>query len=166
MCLFNVLLLFFLVDFATEAAPVACETNISINVSRGTDNDIVSGQVTRVNLDQVYVLVYAQTDKWYIQPFAGYGGCHVVNPDGTFQTWIRDWKEISAIVVSKDFCLSAPSISYEPLPLQVDCNNVLTINAYPTLKFANYDWAIKEGINLGPGPNNFSASTDNVWVDL
>ena len=37
--------------------------------------------------------------------------------------------------------------------------------AYPTLQFSGYEWAIKAGDLLGPGPNNFSASTDNVWVD-
>ena len=37
--------------------------------------------------------------------------------------------------------------------------------AYPTLQFAGYEWAIKAGDSLGPGPNYFSSNNDNVWVD-
>lgn len=36
-------------------------------------------------------------------------------------------------------------------------------SAYTTIKFSGYDWYVKDGTGLGPGPNNWSAS--NVWVD-
>ncbi len=35
-----------------------------------------------------------------------------------------------------------------------------------TIQFSGYDWAVKSSVHrLGPGPNYFSSSTDNVWVD-
>jgi hypothetical protein len=33
-----------------------------------------------------------------------------------------------------------------------------------TISFAGYDWTVKD-LRWGPGPNDFSDSTENVWVD-
>ncbi len=33
------------------------------------------------------------------------------------------------------------------------------------LNFAGRDWWVKNGMNMGPGPNNFSDSEESVWVD-
>src|ERR1043166_192268 len=32
-----------------------------------------------------------------------------------------------------------------------------------TIQFSGYTWNVKDGANLGPGPNNWSQN--NVWVD-
>ncbi|MEA2014202.1 MAG: glycoside hydrolase family 16 protein, partial [Thermodesulfobacteriota bacterium] len=34
-----------------------------------------------------------------------------------------------------------------------------------TLQWAGKNWLVKDGSNLGPGPNDWSDSTNNVWVD-
>jgi hypothetical protein len=34
-----------------------------------------------------------------------------------------------------------------------------------TISFSGYDWDVKSGIGLGPGPNNFGDGEDSVWVD-
>ena len=34
-----------------------------------------------------------------------------------------------------------------------------------TIQFAGRTWRCKEGADLGPGPNTFSQSVENVWVD-
>ncbi len=41
------------------------------------------------------------------------------------------------------------------------------VNAISTrsIRFSGLDWDIKEGINLGPQNNNWSATPDHVWVD-
>ena len=36
-------------------------------------------------------------------------------------------------------------------------------SAYTIINFSGYDWYVKDGTGLGPGPNNWSAN--NVWVD-
>ncbi len=33
------------------------------------------------------------------------------------------------------------------------------------ISFAGRDWWVKNGMNMGPGPNNFSDSFESVWVD-
>jgi hypothetical protein len=54
---------------------------------------------------------------------------------------------------------------YKSYPLLVDCEDVLAIACYPTIQFSGYEWAVKAGVSLGPGPNDFSSSSNNVWVD-
>jgi hypothetical protein len=34
-----------------------------------------------------------------------------------------------------------------------------------TISFSGYDWLVKSASLMGPGPNAFSDSTENVWVD-
>jgi hypothetical protein len=44
--------------------------------------------------------------------------------------------------------------------------NVRTIRTPKTLSFSGYEWWIKASVGkVGPGPNYFSDSTENVWVD-
>ncbi|MFO1430152.1 MAG: hypothetical protein U1F76_08440 [Candidatus Competibacteraceae bacterium] len=161
---FSVLLLYCSGDFVANASNFDCGVNITINVTKGNP-DIVSGKVIGINPAQVWVVVFVQTNNWYIQPFADSRAYIPVNPDGTYQTWIRAWQQISAFVVRKGYNVLQQQQIYKPFPLGVDCKNVVAIDAYPKLRFSNYEWAIKAGDNLGPGPNNFSASPDNVWVD-
>jgi len=42
----------------------------------------------------------------------------------------------------------------------------LTVSAQTTVRFAKHNWIVKQSsAKVGPGPNFFSNSTDNVWVD-
>ena len=44
--------------------------------------------------------------------------------------------------------------------------NVYTIRTPKTISFSGYEWWIKASVDpVGPGPNYFSDSTENVWVD-
>lgn len=35
----------------------------------------------------------------------------------------------------------------------------------PRISFSGYEWEIKSGAGIRPGPNNWSAGSDNVWLD-
>jgi len=54
---------------------------------------------------------------------------------------------------------------------QLDQNSVATVNfadrpVFRTLNFSNYEWKVKSSQGrVGPGPNYFSNSSNNVWVD-
>jgi hypothetical protein len=140
-----------------------CQAAITLQVTMGKP-DVVSGTVTGVNPANVWVVVFVQTDKWYIQPYSDDRAYLPVNADGTYQTWIREWRQISAFVIRKGYDALSAQQMYMPFPFGVDCVDVLTIAAYPTIQFSGYEWAVKGGVSLGPGPNNFSASRNNVWV--
>jgi hypothetical protein len=150
---------------ANEAFALDCKTEIALEVTDADPNDIVSGTVTGVNPDQVWVVVFARTNQWYIQPYADARAYLPVNPDGTFETWIRDWKQVSAFVIQKGYDVLSESEPHKPFPLAVDCGEVLAVAAHPAIRFSGSEWAIKAGDQLGPGPNDFSASSENVWVD-
>jgi hypothetical protein len=110
-------------------------------------------------------VVFVRTDNWYIQPYADERAYLTVNADGTYETWIRNWNQISAFVIRKGYDALSGQQIYRPFPLSVDCVDVLAMAAYPTVQFSGYKWAVKAGNWLGPGPNNFSSNNENVWVD-
>ncbi|MBT3185588.1 MAG: hypothetical protein HN342_13805 [Nitrospina sp.] len=151
-------------NFGAEVSAVDCPANITLEVTQGTP-DVVSGTVTNVDPDDVWVIVFVRTDKWYIQPYADERAYLTVNSDGTYETWIRNWNQISAFVIRKGYDALSGQQIYRPFPLSVDCVDVLAMAAYPTVQFSGYEWAVKAGVSLGPGPNDFSSSNDNVWVD-
>ena len=151
-------------NFGAEVSAVDCPANITLEVTEGNP-DVVSGTVTNMNPDDVWVVVFVRTDMWYIQPYEDQSAYLPVNADGTYGTWIRDWRQISAFVIRKGYNALSQQQARRPFPLSVDCVDVLAMAAYPTVQFSGYEWAVKAGDSLGPGPNYFSSSNDNVWVD-
>lgn len=142
-----------------------CGPEITVNLSDADPYDIVSGVVTGVNPDQVRVVVFVRTNRWYIQPYEDERAYTEVGADGTYETWIRDWRQISIFLVREGYDVLAEQEPYRPSPLSVNCVDVLAVSAYPTVRFSGYEWAIKGGDGLGPGPNSFSSSDSTVWVD-
>lgn len=151
-------------DFMAEVSAADCQADITFEVTEGSP-DVVSGTVTGVEPDDVWVVVFVRTNQWYVQPYADERAYLTVNADGTYETWIRNWSQISAFVIRKGYDALSGQHVYRPFPLSVDCVDVLAMAAYPTVQFSGYEWAIKAGDLLGPGPNYFSSSKDNVWVD-
>ena len=149
-------------DFAEEVS--ACSAGITLEVTQGSP-DVVSGTVAGVEPDNVWVVVFVRTNQWYIQPYEDQRAYLPVNADGTYETWIRDWRQISAFVIRKGYNALSQQQAQRPFPLSVDCVDVLAVAAYPTIQFSGYKWAVKAGDRLGPGPNNFSSTNENVWVD-
>jgi len=151
-------------NFAAEVAAADSPSRITLQVSQGSP-DVVSGTVTGVAPGDVRVVVFVRTNQWYIQPYADERAYLTVNADGTYETWIRNWSQISVFVIRKGYNALSGQQIYRPFPLSVDGADVLAIAAYPTVQFSGYEWAVKAGDLLGPGPNYFSSSHDNVWVD-
>ena len=139
--------------------------NITLKVTQGDSFDIVSGNCDRSKSDNVRVVIFARTNQWYIQPYADERAYLAVNADGTFATWIRDWHQISAFVIRKEYNTLSEQQVYKPFPLSVDYIDILAMTAYPSIHFSGYKWAIKAGDSLGPDSNDFSSNHENVWVD-
>jgi len=72
-------------------------------------------------------------------------------------TWSRTFRHITLLLI---FIVMRPSISFASLPSD-------SIQVPDTLKFAGFEWLIKDSHEhrTGPGTNLFSSSTDNVRVD-
>ncbi len=144
---------------------VSNPARITLNLTEEYPYDIVSGLVANVNFDLSSVVVFSRTDRWYIQPFADDRAYIVIANDGSYQTWIRDWRQIAAFVIRKGFDANSMHEPHKPFPLSVDGTDVLAMAVYPSLQFSGYEWAVKGGDSLGPDSNHFSTNTENVWVD-
>ncbi len=46
-----------------------------------------------------------------------------------------------------------------------DGNGICDHQESRTVDFAGYTWTVKAGLDLGPGPNDWSGSENNVWLD-
>jgi len=98
-----------------------------------------------------------------------------VQPDGSWATDITaggsdtDASRIAALLVSSNF--SHPSVRGAPT-LTTNLLSQALATAIVTrpspgqrcLRFSGYDWLVKSAVG-GPGPNVFSDSTNNVWLD-
>lgn len=140
--------------------------------SVGSTNDL-HGRVSDVAAADYRVAVFIRVaGGWWTKPtFAE--PLTVIQPDGT---WVCDITtgsgdpcatELAAFLVPVGF--SPPLAQGEPeLPSAVWSNAVAQVLTNRlVLQFSGYDWTIKDTCNtlVGPGPNYFSASHSNVWLD-
>lgn len=161
---FTMLFLSMVFWFADKGRASQCDPNVSIRITEAY-SDSVSGTVTGIDPEEIRVIVFVRTDGWYPQPVADEGAYLEVDADGTFSTLVNPWNQISAFIIRNGFQAVIEPNQNAPFPLKVDCQNVLAIAAYPTLIFSGYEWAVKAGEQLGPGGNDFSSASENVWVD-
>lgn len=127
--------------------------------------DIV-GRVMNVHTDSVYVTGWAQTDRYYVQPWADSRRFTVVNCDGTFRIASRGGHHYCVVLFKRGgWSAPTPIVSLPPVGgaiLGVACS---PIPRY--LQAFGSPWEVKTSgsVRVGPGPNYFSDSTNNVWVD-
>src|SRR5262245_53735434 len=141
----------------------------------GTAEDL-TGRITEADPDthRVAVLVYVPNAGWYSKPPCG-APLTRINAAGN---WIQDITtgasdpfatEITALLVAADY--DEPCVLGLPaLPVSVTSQalaSVSVVRHHPSVRllhFSDYDWWVKRSTDLvGPGPNFFSDSTNNVW---
>ncbi|MCU0771801.1 MAG: glycoside hydrolase family 16 protein [Verrucomicrobia bacterium] len=167
-------LLFQLVAVKTPAAP-------SLEVIQvpafGSSEDLV-GRVLEADpaSHRVAAFIYVPSAGWWSKPYCD-PDLTVIQPDGR---WTADVTtggadafatKITALLVSsnynQDCVLGLPALP--PNVLTQALASATVVRADPNvrrLSFSGYDWWVKDSPALvGPGPNFFSESTNNVWVD-
>ncbi|MBI4092733.1 MAG: hypothetical protein HY420_02290 [Candidatus Kerfeldbacteria bacterium] len=125
----------------------------------------ITGIVNNVETDSIKVVLYAQTNVYWVQPWAAapntYPAC-----DGTWSNGTHGGHHYCAILCKRSWVPPA-TLGYLP-PVG---GEILAITCVPTpvrtLSFAGYTWWVKSNaeVRVDPGPNYFSDSTANVWVD-
>lgn len=140
----------------------------------GTEGNL-SGQISGVVYNDHKVLVYIYVYGWWNKP-SWASPLTSINSDGS---WTCD---ITPVVPSDTFATQiiaflVPNGSYQSSwEMAGDSSLPAELYAYPyaqiprtpanrAIRFAHHNWSVKVGEDLGPGPNNFSDSEDNVWVD-
>ena len=145
----------------------------------GSSNDL-AGVVLGADptASRVAVFINVPPYGWYSKPTCSQA-LTTIQPDGSWSADITtggmdtNATRIAALLVSTNY--DQPCVLGEPfLPTNVLSEAIASAvvsREYPGVRwigFSGYDWWVKasSGTNqLGPGPNYFSDSTNNVWTD-
>jgi hypothetical protein len=156
---------------AAAQSPAISLTSIPV---MGTNDDL-SGTVTNVTPANYRVAVYIFVQGWWNKPTDG-APLTVIQNNGAWTCDITTGgadpyaTKIAAFVVPQSY---APPLTDGALTLPADLNthavaSVITDRPSPNaFHWCGYDWDVKNSgtFQFGPGPNYFSDSTQNVWVD-
>ena len=169
--------------FSLPAAPsgVRPRTDILItNLPAYGSTDNLGGVVLGADPAACRVAVFINVPPygWYSKPTCAQA-LTPIQPDGSWSADITtggvdtNATRIAALLVSTNY--DQPCVLGEPfLPTNVFSQamaSAVVTREYPGVRwigFSGYDWWVKasSGTNqLGPGPNYFSDSTNNVWTD-
>jgi hypothetical protein len=140
----------------------------------------IAGTASGVDPKQVKVVLFALTNTWYVQPYAA-SPYTAIGEDGKWEAKTHLGDEYAALLVEASYQAPAttdvlPEISgpvraitrvpaaskRENSPMSGGSNKL----APRTIQFSAYEWKVKSSDSpVGPGPNYFSNSNNNVEVD-
>jgi hypothetical protein len=149
--------------FIGGPAPEACPYLINIVNLQPGDNT-VHGRANILDTALYRVVLWAKTDRWYVQPSIA-NPYTFVQSDGTWSNSTYPWDRMVALLV--DLTYDPGSIrDYHPsMDPGVVCWDEYPHKSIKYFNWSNHRWRIKKGDLLGPGPNYFSDDTANVWID-
>ena len=159
---------------ASAAVPTVVITNLP---AYGTTNNL-GGIIVNASpaACRIAVFIYVPDYGWVTKPTCGQP-LTLINSNGSWNADITTGgsdqlaTRIAALLVSPNYNL--PCVEGLPaLPTNVYAAalaSAIVTRPYPGprwLNFSGYDWWVKTSAGLvGPGPNYFSDSTNNVWLD-
>jgi hypothetical protein len=134
-----------------------------------------AGGVTLSNY-RVAVFIYVAGQGWWSKPSCS-AQLTVISADGRWSTDITTGgsdpfaTRVAALLVPAAYaepCVQgAPTLPLSALDKAIA--KIVLTRSYPGprwIRFSEYDWWVKtSAVVTGPGPNYFSDSTNNVWVD-
>ena len=159
---------------ASAAAPAVIITNLPVYGS----SDNLGGIVLNASpaACSVAVFIYVPGYGWVTKPTCAQP-LTVIQPDGSWTADITTGgsdplaTRIAALLVSTNYSLPCMQ-GAAALPTNVFAlalASAVVTRPYPDprwVSFSGYDWWVKTSAGLvGPGPNYFSDSTNNVWLD-
>jgi hypothetical protein len=159
---------------ATDAAPGILITNLPPYNALQNVSGLVYGTIP-ANV-AVAVFIYVPGAGWMTRPTCAQP-LTTVQPDGSWTADITTEStdpqatRIAALLVSKSYnqpCVNGSSVLSTNFYAQALASAVVT-RPNPVVRrvsFSGYDWWVKTSSSpVGPGPNYFSNSASNVWVD-
>ena len=122
---------------------------------------------------KVAVYIFVEGAGWWTKPYFA----HPLTPIQSDSTWVCDITtggsdiyatKIHAFLLSNgvDPPLVGGQAALPETLYTISVANVYTIRTPKVISFSGYEWWVKASVHpVGPGPNYFSDSTENVWVD-
>jgi hypothetical protein len=167
------LLLSVLAGFVGPVGPAAAAPGLTLTyVPAYGSLESLRGQASDVTPSAYRVAVYIQIPPygWWNKPNAT-ARVTTLKADGTWECDITTvaFDEYATRVIA--FLVPAPyappvAESHQCLAEELYAYPYAEAVRYRTLKFANCDWQVRTAYDpIDPGPNYFSDSTDNVWLD-
>ena len=137
--------------------------------------DDLTGEVSGVSTSDHKVLVYIYVWGWWTKPTWA-EPMTPINGNGTWTCNITTGGEsdttateiIAFLIPQEDYDASWEMSGQASLPAGLYSYPYTEISRAPTdraMHFSGHNWSVKHGDLLGPGPNYFSDSEENVWVD-
>ena len=135
----------------------------------------LEGRVRNVNPAdyKVAVYIFIEGAGWWTKPYFA----QPLTPILSDSSWICDITTGGSDIYATEICafllpngVNPPLMSGQPeLPetlYTISVASIYTIRTPKTISFSGYEWWVKASVGkVGPGPNYFSDSTENVWVD-
>jgi hypothetical protein len=150
--------------FKAGKAPAACPSWIRITDLQIGD-DTVKGLANSPPAAGHRVVLWAKTDRWYIQP-STIAPFTYIQSDGTWSNYTNPWTRMTALLVDSSY---VPGAIREQHPSSD--TGVVAWDEYPEkspdkfINWSGYQWRVKHAELTGPGPNAFSDDTANVRID-
>jgi hypothetical protein len=161
----------FLSSLAAIASPSIVITNVPVFGAQGNLSGLVLNANPATNSMAVFIFV---AGAWYSKPSCA-SQLTAIQPDGT---WTANITTVASDVNATEVAAFLVPTNYDQpcadgnagltIPPQAEAV-VYAIRVNPSARhfnFSDYGWSVKTSPGLtGPGPNYFSDSTNNVWVD-
>jgi len=128
----------------------------------------IRGIANNVDASRTAVVLWALTNQYYVQPLISTPFTTICG-DGSWSNWTHPWNTMVALLVDRGVYAAGATRIYHP---SLD-PGVLAWAQFPPrrpglpLQFAGQAWDAKTSVphRFDPGPNYWSDSADNVWVD-
>lgn len=144
--------------------PSKASTISIVGLTPGAAN--ISGTANNLDTSKVRVVLWVKTDQWYVQPLIADPWTYV-RGDGNWTNWTHPWNRALALLVDPKKYVPGSTRQEHPS----GDSGVLAWSEYPgpstdrIITFSGFHFKVKKADLAGPGPNYFSDSTDNVWLD-
>ena len=151
-------------QFNNGPAPGPCPYLLKFINLEPNDN-IVNGYANITDTTLYKIVLWAKTDRWYIQPLFS-EPYSIIQSSGLWSNTTNQWNRLTALLVDTNYI---PGTIREEHP----SSDIGVVNwiEYPEksadtyINWSNYTWRIKQAELTGPGPNYFSDDSTNVWID-
>lgn len=151
-------------QFNNGPAPGKCPFLLKF-INLNENDEMVTGYANVPDTSIYKVVLWAKTDRWYIQPLIS-DPYTIIYSNGLWSNSINPWHRLTALLVDTNYI---PGSVRDEHPSSD--NGVVNWIEYPEkspdryINWSNYVWRVKKAELTGPGPNYFSDDSTNVWVD-
>lgn len=161
-------------DAGVTREPVVCPGQVvgsmaeqPVVVISSAEPDAISGRANHVDGRRHRIVLWAKTDKWYVQPLTSDPYTDICS-DGSWSNWTHSWNRIVALVVDDTYDPGATRVDHPSLdPGVLAWDEAPDRSIDRMVDFSDHRWRVKraEQTRAGPGPNYFSDDAENVWVN-